>query len=207
MGSSGKFGARRPSHEGSRPGATSSKHQRHLFGNPGRTRPFQRIESSERGQGSGRRCVMAANAELRVRCPSCGSKYKLPAGAVGRKVRCVKCATAFRVTDPRGDSHRSPSPSPASSPPPRSPDPVSEQPPAAHGKRPPSEEDILRWLSEADDEADLERRVELSDSTASVAGSIPPAATPRKPTLATDRMRGTAEPDGGEDLLAMRRVG
>ncbi|HQA00188.1 MAG TPA: zinc-ribbon domain-containing protein, partial [Phycisphaerae bacterium] len=90
---------------------------------------------------------MAANEELRVRCPSCGTKYKLPAKAVGRKVRCVKCNTTFRITDPRADSHRFPSASKPDASRPAAPQPA---PPQREHQRFPTEEDILRWLSEAD---------------------------------------------------------
>lgn len=148
---------------------------------------------------------MAANDELKVRCPSCGAKYKVPASAIGRKLRCAKCKAAFRLTDPRGDSHRSPSPAPPS----RSP----TQPNSSREtKRVPSEDDILRWLSEADDDSDRERRVEMSlhDSDASLSPStsepaLRPTAGPASPPE-SPRLRVTPSQDAPDDVLMLRPV-
>ncbi len=143
---------------------------------------------------------MAANDELKVRCPSCGSKYKVPANAVGQKLRCSKCQTAFRVTDPRADSHRSPSPGAPSSPPRPTPEPGPGR--EADLKRPPTEEDILRWLSEADDDADRERRVEMSVERPHVA----PLQQPHIEAPAAPRLRIARDDTPADDLLMMRRV-
>lgn len=148
---------------------------------------------------------MAANDELKVRCPYCGAKYRVPASAIGRKLRCAKCKSAFRVTDSRGDSHRSPSPAPPS----RSP----VQPsPSREAKRFPSEDDILRWLSEADDDSDRERRAEMSlhDSDASLSPSTSepafrPTAGPASPPE-SPRLRVTSSQDDPDDVLMLRRV-
>lgn len=144
---------------------------------------------------------MAANDELKVRCPSCGTKYKLPASAVGRKVRCAKCHAAFRMTDPRGDSHRMPSPhnKPTSAPPTAASPQKTEVP--GSPKRPPTEDDILRWLSEADDDAGRERRVEMNvDPDAATNGG-----SPEVPPSTQPRLR-IARDTHSDHLLMMRRV-
>lgn len=143
---------------------------------------------------------MAANAELKLRCPSCGTKYKVPAKAVGQKVRCAKCQNLFRITDSRGDSHRPP-PVHVDSVPSRAP----SSPPPVRPKGTPSEEDILRWLSEADDDASRERRTEMSadDSLYGTDNPLPPE-TDTPPVPPTIRMtRGNAS---SSEPLAMRRV-
>jgi hypothetical protein len=97
---------------------------------------------------------MAANQEFKVHCPTCGAKYKFAAAVAGRKARCTQCQTVFRVAS------ITPTPKPAAS---------SEQTSAAHVVHAshagiPTEDDILRWLAEADDEAGRERRSELDDT-------------------------------------------
>lgn len=143
---------------------------------------------------------MAAHAELRLRCPSCGTKYKVPANAVGHKVRCSKCHNLFRIADSRGDSHRPPA-SKTEVAPPRSTAP--SQPVRAKGT--PSEEDILRWLSEADDDASRERRSELSadDSLYGTDNPLPPE--PQAPAV-PPTLRMTRNTAASDEPLAMRRV-
>jgi len=145
---------------------------------------------------------MAANDELKVRCPSCGSKYKLPADAVGRKLRCAKCHNAFRVTDPRADSHRLPSPNDKqTSAPPRSSSPQNTEKPGP-AKRPPTEDDILRWLNEADDDAGRERRVEMT-----VDDEVrPDAVTAHESTSSSQPRLRIAREESASDALMMRRV-
>jgi predicted Zn finger-like uncharacterized protein len=153
---------------------------------------------------------VAANNDLKVRCPSCGSKYKVPASAVGRKLRCAKCQSAFRVSDPRADSHRSPSPSSK----PRNPAPAPARPAAPQSasrdlKSPPTDEDILRWLSEADDDADLERRSEMSHAPPTsrpVAAGEPSAPSPEAQPGLSSRLRIVSGQDDSDDVLKMRHV-
>lgn len=66
--------------------------------------------------------------KIETRCPACDAKYRVPASGVGRQARCVRCRTTFRVVD---HGHK-----------PAYPD----------GRRPPTEDDILRWLNEGSDE-------------------------------------------------------
>ncbi|MBP0651541.1 zinc-ribbon domain-containing protein, partial [Mycobacterium tuberculosis] len=43
---------------------------------------------------------------MRIVCPSCGTAYAVPdraIGAEGRKVRCARCATSWRVRPPQPD--------------------------------------------------------------------------------------------------------
>ena len=35
---------------------------------------------------------------IRVKCPSCEKKSKVPASAIGRKAKCLRCETTFRIT-------------------------------------------------------------------------------------------------------------
>jgi len=145
---------------------------------------------------------MAANAELKVRCPSCGAKYRFPAQAVGRKARCLKCRSVFRIADPRADSHRLPSPTQATSAPPR------PNKAAREGdlKRPPTEDDILRWLLEADDDADRERRSEMADKDE----EPPPASSSSSGSNSNEvqsppRLR-IYRAEEADDTLSLRRV-
>jgi predicted Zn finger-like uncharacterized protein len=96
---------------------------------------------------------MAADVEIRVRCPDCGAKYRLPASAAGRKARCAKCGRLFRAESNTPGSNPSDRKAPV---------PQRSRPHVPKGV--PSEDDILRWLAEAEDEADRERRSSLDDT-------------------------------------------
>ena len=45
--------------------------------------------------------MSAHEQKIDTRCPSCRTKYRLPAAGVGRRVRCVKCQAVFRIPEPR----------------------------------------------------------------------------------------------------------
>lgn len=103
---------------------------------------------------------MATSVEVKAHCPSCGAKYRLAAGMIGRKARCAKCQTLFRIADPSIPSPDS-LPAALSS--------ASSQPSSPQAlrngdlKHPPTEDDILRWLAEAENDADHERRAERNE--------------------------------------------
>ncbi len=147
---------------------------------------------------------MAANHEFKVRCPSCGTKYKFPASAAGRKARCAQCQSVFRVGDAVDDS-TAPSVSPhktkaGRSVPPSMP--ARTTPPGV-----PTEEDILRWLSEADDDAERERRAELDEENElavrpTIAAHAKPDEAQPLPRLRLHR----APEDVLDEPTAMRRV-
>lgn len=42
---------------------------------------------------------MGEEKEIISRCPSCGSKYKVPFGFLGKSLACKKCGTSFKLTD------------------------------------------------------------------------------------------------------------
>lgn len=152
---------------------------------------------------------MAAREEIKFRCPSCGSKYRVPASAVGHKIRCPQCQSVFRLTDTRGDSHDSPArsasnPGRTASSQAGSPAATPDVPRTIRGV--PTEEDIMQWLSEADDDASRERRSELSsdDSLYGTDNPLPPEreAPPSAPMrLGTSRQ--SADPD---EPLKLRRA-
>lgn len=89
---------------------------------------------------------MAARDEIKVRCPACGAKYRVPAKAVGQKARCVRCKSPFRVVDPLPDSNRAPAAEKTRA---QRPEPARDSKTLRH---PPTEDDIVRWLSEGADE-------------------------------------------------------
>ena len=103
---------------------------------------------------------MAADVEIRVRCPDCGAKYRFPASAAGRKARCAKCGRLFRAEAPTPAPTASDGQAPA---PGRAISAAHRNPPRVP-KGVPTEDDILRWLAEAEDEADRERRSSLDDT-------------------------------------------
>lgn len=152
---------------------------------------------------------MAARVEIKFRCPSCGSKYRVPASAMGHKIRCSQCRSVFRLTDPRGDSHDSAAqsasnPGRAASSQAGSSGTSQDVPRTIKGV--PTEEDILQWLSEADDDASRERRSELSsdDSLYGTDNPLPPEreAPPSAPMrLGTSRQTGDAD-----EPLKLRRA-
>ena len=43
------------------------------------------------------------NHRIKVRCPGCGAKLGLPAGAVGRRAKCPKCEHKFTVEAPTAE--------------------------------------------------------------------------------------------------------
>ena len=116
---------------------------------------------------------MTAGADVKVRCPSCAAIYRLADHAIGRKARCSKCRTLFRVAQPDDSSVVASPALAAGAGGARLTDAVSigstasaagmqaVQPGSAtDAKRPPTEDDILRWLVEAESDADRERRAE-----------------------------------------------
>ena len=92
---------------------------------------------------------MARQTPVRTCCPHCASQYDVPAAAVGHRARCAACKQVFRVTLlelPAATDSRPDSPLVGRS----------------HARamldagilRPPTEDDILRWLAEAAEEDD-----------------------------------------------------
>ncbi len=65
---------------------------------------------------------MAAEVKIKTRCTHCRTKYLVPSEALGQAARCARCGRSFRV------AHYQPQASP------------------------PTEDDILRWLSEGMEE-------------------------------------------------------
>ena len=100
---------------------------------------------------------MTPSADLKVRCPSCGTKYRLPTHAMGRRARCVKCQALFRVA---GSNDSTFAPSPAAAPVTTASTPASDTVRSADARHPPTEDDILRWLADAESDAERERRDE-----------------------------------------------
>lgn len=66
---------------------------------------------------------MTMEAKVKTRCPICAAKYRVPRKAVGHRAKCLQCKATFRVG--QVESPR---------------------------LRPPTEEDILAWLSEGRDD-------------------------------------------------------
>jgi predicted Zn finger-like uncharacterized protein len=67
-----------------------------------------------------------------VPCPSCGAKLRIPDTAVGKRVKCSKCATAFTAEPPAEPPAQPPAPKPqpaAVRAKPRKPAPPPEEPP------------------------------------------------------------------------------
>lgn len=106
---------------------------------------------------------MAAQEKVKTRCPVCQSAYRVPSVTVGHRARCPKCGAVFRVGSPTADrSGESPSSTPATRPdsphrqraerPSRHPGAPSSRGPAGDSPRHVSEEDILRWLTESNDD-------------------------------------------------------
>jgi hypothetical protein len=123
---------------------------------------------------------MSSAASLKTHCPICNKAYVVPASAAGHKARCTECQTVFRVTSD-APSSALPPPTYSSEPTqalpsrlsnggtldavaPRSPSPsngkgldsvLSHPATDGNGQRPPqppTEEDIVRWLCEANEE-------------------------------------------------------
>jgi predicted Zn finger-like uncharacterized protein len=109
-----------------------------------------------------------------VPCPNCGTKLRIPDTAVGKRVKCSKCATAFTAEAPAGPPEpqpepaavrakpRPPAPPPPADEPPEEPEPIEEPEPAAIRARPrkparrPRDEEPEEDL---DDEEEVERRI------------------------------------------------
>ncbi len=104
---------------------------------------------------------MSSAASLKTRCPVCNRRYEIPASAAGHKVRCSQCQTVFRVPAPpavrpapagpadkavKTSTHRPAAPA-------AGPSPASDAA-RAREPRPPTEDDILRWLSEGEEDPD-----------------------------------------------------
>jgi predicted Zn finger-like uncharacterized protein len=116
---------------------------------------------------------MSAENTIKVRCPSCEAKYRVPAKAAGHRVRCTKCRSVFRVAKPA-------SPSPAD----RNVVEVRRHAPAAasttngsgaasgtNGRSsrvpsPPTEDDILSWLNEGQEDNGIPARPRMASTTA-----------------------------------------
>jgi hypothetical protein len=111
---------------------------------------------------------MSSAASLRTRCPVCQKKYEVPASSAGHKARCSGCHTVFRVPVPdqpspqaTGDdscvaSHNGRSAHAAA--PAKVSTSATNGPVNANGSRqpqPPTEEDIMRWLTDAEEDAEL----------------------------------------------------
>lgn len=117
---------------------------------------------------------MSSAASLKTRCPVCSKKYEVPVSAAGHKARCTDCQTVFRVPSPpvsRLDESM----------PPASVTTVSSvqnrEPSNGRHAGPPTEEDIVRWLSEG-------AETEMDDTTPQprvVRQSVPVSQRPGAP--------------------------
>ena len=90
--------------------------------------------------------MSSANGKIKTRCPVCEAKYRVPVSAVGHKAHCTKCETVFRVTELVPDNHKNP--------------------------YLPTEEDIIRWLSEGGDQDDIPVRPRLVDGATAKKKSV-----------------------------------
>ncbi len=95
---------------------------------------------------------MPTKATISAKCPVCGIGYRVPANAAGRRARCAKCRTVFRVE------------SLAATPSPPPPARIGRRMPVEVPRHLPTEEDILGWLSEGQDDEGLIDREEALDS-------------------------------------------
>jgi len=85
-------------------------------------------------------------------CPECRASYRVRTSAIGHHARCPACGKTFRVGErPRPVSH------------------------------PPTEDDILRWLREADDSDDFAEEQSQDVAEDSAAGVAQVAAPPSPP--------------------------
>jgi len=85
-------------------------------------------------------------------CPECRANYRVRASALGHHARCPACGRTFRVGErPRPVSH------------------------------PPTEDDILRWLREADEPDDFAEEQAQDAAEDSAAGAVQVAAAPCPP--------------------------
>ncbi len=126
---------------------------------------------------------MPTKATISAKCPVCGMSYRVPAGAAGHRARCARCHTVFRVEPP---ADTPPSPPPAR---------IGRRMPVEVPRRLPTEEDILGWLSEGQDDEGLTDRDEALDAlldsgaaaVAQGAGAGLPTAAETSRRLAPDR--------------------
>lgn len=123
---------------------------------PAGARARRRISGPARGERKRALWPMSAATKIKCRCPSCQTKYRLGLETVGRKARCSRCQTVFRVKT----SH--------------------------HIKKkkkqgPPTESDILRWLMEEADEADLDVRPRMEPQTAPASSAAAPPGNAASP--------------------------
>ncbi len=207
---------------------------------------------------------MSAENTVKVRCPSCEAKYRVPVKAAGHRVRCVKCRAVFRVARPAtvspagggvvevrrhghsADAGRNrPSAEPGRNGPDadagrNGPDAGRTGPPGAAGRNghgsptptPPTEDDIIRWLNEGAETAEIPARPRMASATPPAkreaakpdavnpeekpapkldAARIKPKVDPHTPPL-TPRTPDPDEPptlDAGElrDVLQFRKTG
>ena len=128
--------------------------------------------------------------QIRVRCPDCRAKYRVPASKAGRSVRCAHCQTKFRIP--------------------------TLKPSAKHV---PTEEDILSWLNEGSDEDYVAPRPRVARMP-SIAEPVPvnhtstkdPSATRKPDTKAPVKSTSRtthAETDGDvlNDPMVFRKTG
>ena len=131
---------------------------------------------------------MSAEAIIKTRCPICSAKYRVPSTAVGHRARCVQCKATFRVSQVKSSR-----------------------------LCPPTEDDILAWLSEGRDDdhldyedhpkdhrSDLEKRQAAEQGTSS-ATSRPPSHASSALTR-TDRLTHIDAQQGGK-ILQFRKTG
>src|SRR5690349_2564644 len=59
-----------------------------------------------------------ASMPVTIPCPSCGAKLRIPDTAVGKKVKCSKCSTAFTAEPPDEEAEPAAIEAPAPAPPP-----------------------------------------------------------------------------------------
>ena len=101
------------------------------------------------------------SAKVKTRCPLCAAQYDVRTSAVGHRARCAKCNAVFRVaplqstqaneTGPPNHTHQAT---------------INDRPQNEPPKRFPTEEDVLRWLNEADNEDEVAVRPRIiSDAT------------------------------------------
>jgi len=95
------------------------------------------------------------SAKVKTRCPVCAARYYVVPRAVGRRARCPGCDSVFRVALLEFTGRNGPTGSAAGVT-------ISSgaggiaQPPGVNGRKHPlTEDDILRWLNEADDESEF----------------------------------------------------
>lgn len=148
---------------------------------------------------------MARQTPVKTCCPHCASQYDVPAAAVGHRARCAACKQVFRVA---------PLESPAT-PAGRTDSPLVGRSHAgsmldAGIPRPPSEDDILRWLAEAaeeDDDRFAPNRGDVDEpghAQAEWAAMADSAATQARPTRERmTRPRLSAAADRGDTLDAV----